>query len=69
MRVTGAEDFRFGVVQDGQEFFEEAGAAFRGELIVEAPEAGAELGEEGVDVFAGGHPGNVSGWGFVEGDG
>jgi hypothetical protein len=39
-----------GVVQEGNELGEVAVAAFRGELVVETPETGANERVEGVDV-------------------
>lgn len=45
-----------GVVQQGQEFVEEALLAFLGELPVEAEHAAPEHGAEVVHVFVRGHP-------------
>lgn len=45
-----------GVVQEGQELVIETGFAFRGELVPEAPHAGAEDGPEIIHVFSRRHP-------------
>lgn len=52
-------------MQEGEEFFEEAGFAFGGELVAEAPEAAAEEGAEGVGGLVGGHPREVCEWGRI----
>lgn len=44
------------MVEEGQEFVEEAAAAEGGELVGEAPHAGAQEGEVIVHVLGGGHP-------------
>lgn len=57
--LAGTQDVVFGGVQDGEEFGEEAGAAFGGELVVQAPHAAAQVGAPVVHVFARGHPGSM----------
>lgn len=54
--VAGAHYGGLGVVEEGQEFVEEAAAAEGGELVGEAPHAGAQEGEVIVHVLGGGHP-------------
>jgi hypothetical protein len=48
--VSLAHHVVLGVVEDGEELFEETLLAFAGELVVESPEAAAEDGPEAVDV-------------------
>jgi len=54
--VALGEHVVLGVVQQRQEFVEEALFAFGGELVVEAPQAAAENGAPVVHVFARWHP-------------
>ena len=54
--VLFAKDVVFGVVQQGEEFVEEALLAFFGELPVEGVHAAPELGAEIVHVLLRGHP-------------
>ncbi len=60
--VAGAQDVVLGVVEQREELGVEAGFAFGGELVPEAPEPGSEDGPEVVYVFARWHPGFVSFW-------
>jgi hypothetical protein len=54
--ITVTHNIVFGVVQQGKKLVVETGFAFRGELVPEAPHAGAEDGPEVVHVFARWHP-------------
>jgi hypothetical protein len=54
--VSVTHNIMFGMVQQGQELVVETGFAFTGELVPEAPHAGAEDGPEIVHVIAGWHP-------------